>query len=315
MNKEKCITILLGAAIGDALGVPVEFKKRSYLKENPVTNMIGFGTHNVREGTWSDDSSLTFCLAEAIIEGYSIEKSAEKMLKWYTENYWTADEEVFDIGNTILKAIVKIRNGIPPALSGSTSVNSNGNGSLMRIAPLILYLKDKPIEIRFKIVKEESSITHAHIISVIACFYFVEFGIGLLKGKEKNEVYKELQQSLPVFLTSQLINDKEIKAFERLLTEDIKESKVMTILSSGYVIHSLTVAIWCLLNTNSFEDAVLQAVNLGEDTDTNACIVGALAGIVYEQSEIPERWINTIKRKNDIIDLGNRLKTVLILTN
>jgi len=311
MNKETCISILLGVAIGDALGVPVEFKKRSYLKENPVTDMIGFGTHKVAEGTWSDDSSLTFCLAEAIIEGYSIDRSAEKMIKWYTENYWTADNDVFDIGNTILKAIVKLRSGVPASMSGSSSVNSNGNGSLMRMSPLIVYLQNKPIETRFNVVKAESSITHSHIVSVIACFYFVEFGIGLLQGKEKHVIYRELQQTLPVFLTSQAINEKEIKTFERLLNEDIKGSKVMTILSSGYVVHSLTAAIWCLLNTNSFEDAVLQAVNLGDETDTNASIVGALAAMAYGKSQIPEKWINVIKRKNDIIDLGSRLAGII----
>jgi ADP-ribosylglycohydrolase len=180
MNKNKSIDILLGVAIGDALGVPVEFKNRNYLKENPITDMIGFGTHNQPAGTWSDDSSLTFCLAEALIEGYTIEKSANNLLKWYTENYWTADGDVFDIGNTTLKVSIKLKNGVSANESGLTTEQSNGNGSLMRMSPLIIYLKDEPIETRFRIVKEESSITHAHIVSVIACFYFVEFGIGLL---------------------------------------------------------------------------------------------------------------------------------------
>jgi ADP-ribosylglycohydrolase len=307
MNKNTCIDILLGVAIGDALGVPVEFKNRNYLKLNPITDMIGFGTHNQLAGTWSDDSSLTFCLAEAIIKGYTIDKSAEKMLKWYTENYWTANGDVFDIGNTTLKVIIKLKNGVSASESGLTTEQSNGNGSLMRISPLIIYLKDEPIETRFKIVKEESSITHAHMVSVIACFYFVEFGIGLLNGKEKTEVYKELQKTIPDFLRTQSISEKEIKYFERLLVSNINEDEEDIIFSTGYVIHTLTAAIWCILTTNSFEKAVLKAVNLGQDTDTTASVVGALASIIYGQSEMPEKWINTIKRKDDIIDLGNRL--------
>lgn len=307
MNKNKSIDILLGVAIGDALGVPVEFKNRNYLKVNPIIDMIGFGTHNQPAGTWSDDSSLTFCLTEALIEGYTIEKSANNLLKWYTENYWTADGDVFDIGNTTLKVIIKLKNGVSAYESGLKTEQSNGNGSLMRMSPLIIYLQNQPIEKRFKIIKEESSITHAHMVSVIACFYFVEFGIGLLNGKEKFEVYKELQKTIPDFLRTQSISEKEIKYFERLLVNNINEDEEEIIFSTGYVIHTLTASIWSILNTNSFEEAVLKAVNLGEDTDTTASVVGALAGLVYSQSQMPEKWINTIKRKDDIIDLGNRL--------
>jgi ADP-ribosylglycohydrolase len=307
MNKNKSIDILLGVAIGDALGVPVEFKNRNYLKLKPITDMIGFGTHNQPAGTWSDDSSLTFCLAEAIIEGYTIDKSAEKMLKWYSENYWTANGDVFDIGNTTLKVIIKLKSGVSASESGLKTEQSNGNGSLMRMSPLIIYLQNQPIEKRFKIIKEESSITHAHMVSVIACFYFVEFGIGLLNGKEKFEVYKELQKTLPAFLITQSISEKEIKYFERLLVNNINEDEEEIILSTGYVIHTLTASVWSILNTNSFEEAVLKAVNLGEDTDTTASVVGALAAIIYGQSQMPEKWIKTIKRKDDIIDLGNRL--------
>ena len=307
MNKNKSIDILLGVAIGDALGVPVEFKNRNYLKENPIIDMIGFGTHNQPAGTWSDDSSLTFCLTEALIEGYTIEKSANNLLKWYTENYWTAYGDVFDIGNTTLKVITKLKSGVSPTESGLNTEQSNGNGSLMRMSPLIIYLQNQPIETRFKIIKEESSITHAHIVSVIACFYFVEFGIGLLNGKEKFEVYKELQKTIPDFLRTQSISEKEIKYFERLLVNNINEDDEEVIFSTGYVIYTLTASIWCILTTNSFKEAVLKAVNLGEDTDTTASVVGALAGLVYGQSQMPEKWINTIKRKDDIIDLGNRL--------
>ena len=121
MNKNKSIDILLGVAIGDALGVPVEFKSRTYLQKNPVTDMIGFGTHKQPAGTWSDDSALTFCLAEALIDGYTVEKSANYLLKWYTENYWTAYGDVFDIGNTTLKVIVKLKNGVAAHESGLKS--------------------------------------------------------------------------------------------------------------------------------------------------------------------------------------------------
>ena len=312
MNKNRSIDILLGVAIGDALGVPVEFKTRAYLQKNPVTNMIGFGTHKQPVGTWSDDSALTFCLTEALIEGYTIERSANYLLKWYTENYWTANGDVFDIGNTTLKVIVKLKSGVAAHESGLKSEQSNGNGSLMRMSPLIVFLSDRTIEERFKFIKEESSITHAHNISIIACFYFVEFGIKLLKGLDKNEIYKELQLEIPEFLITQSIQQSEINVFERLLVDDISLKQEKDIKSTGFVLHTLEASVWCLLNANSFEEAVLKAVNLGDDTDTTASVVGALAAIIYGKDAMPQKWIEVIKRKDDIIDLGNRLQQLIL---
>lgn len=311
MKKNKSIDILLGVAIGDALGVPVEFKSRTYLQKNPVTDMIGFGTHKQPAGTWSDDSALTFCLAEALIDGYTIEKSANYLLKWYSENYWTANGDVFDIGNTTLKVIIKLKSGVAAHESGLKSEQSNGNGSLMRMSPLIVFLSERAIEERFKFIKEESSITHAHNISIIACFYFVEFGIKLLKGHDKNDVYKELQIEIPEFLNKQSIQKSELSVFERLLVHDISVKQEKDIKSTGFVLHTLEASIWCILNSSSFEEAVLKAVNLGDDTDTTASVVGTLAAIIYGIEAMPEKWIEMIARKDDIIDLGNRLQKLI----
>lgn len=311
MKKNKSVDILLGVAIGDALGVPVEFKSRTYLKKNPVTDMIGFGTHKQPAGTWSDDSALTFCLAEALIDGYTIEKSANYLLKWYSENYWTANGDVFDIGNTTLRVIVKLKSGVGAHESGLKSEQSNGNGSLMRMSSLIVFLSERTIDERFEFIKEESSITHAHNISIIACFYFVEFGIKLLKGQDKNDVYKELQFEMPEFLSKQSIQKSELSVFERLLDEDISLKQEKDIKSTGFVLHTLEASVWCLLNSSSFEEAVLKAVNLGDDTDTTASVVGALAAIIYGKQAMPEKWIEKIPRKDDIIDLGNRLQKLM----
>ena len=92
---------LFGVAIGDALGVPVEFKSRELISENPVEDMMGFGTYNLPPGTFSDDSSLTFCLAEALSEGFDLDIIARNFIKWYYENYWTARGNVFDVGKII----------------------------------------------------------------------------------------------------------------------------------------------------------------------------------------------------------------------
>ena len=298
---------LFGVAIGDALGVPVEFKSRENILQNPVTDMIGYGTYNLPPGTFSDDSSMTFCLAEALTHDFDLNKIAQNFVKWYHENFWTARGEVFDIGIATREAINKIAHGKQPEFAGSTDASSNGNGSLMRILPLLFYIKDLPISERYEIIKKVSSITHGHIRSVISCFYYLEFAREILLEKDKFEIYQKLQTEIPDFLISLSIDQYEISLFDRLLKKDISELAEHEILSSGYVLHSLEASIWCLLTTANYKDASLKAVNLGEDTDTTAAITGGLAGLLYGFDSIPENWVEQLARKNDIDDLAERL--------
>jgi ADP-ribosylglycohydrolase len=163
--------ILFGVAVGDALGVPVEFNSRQSIALNPVTDMNAHGTHDQLLGTWSDDSSLTFCLAEALTEQFDLQTIGNNFIAWLKKDFWTAHGNVFDVGVATRYAINRLQGGIHPDLAGGITENDNGNGSLMRILPLVLYIKDKPISDRFQITKQVSSITHGHIRSVIACFY------------------------------------------------------------------------------------------------------------------------------------------------
>ena len=140
MKENKILNSILGLCIGDALGVPVEFKSRSYLKKYPVMDMIGHGTHNQPIGTWSDDSSLTLCLAESLITGYDLRDIASKFSKWLNYGYWTPFGEVFDRGITTERAIRKFNTINNLRLAGGNSETSNGNGSLMRILPIVFYV-------------------------------------------------------------------------------------------------------------------------------------------------------------------------------
>lgn len=298
---------LFGLAVGDALGVPVEFNKRSQLKVHPVTDMTGYGTWNQPPGTWSDDSSLAFCLAETIAEGYSKEKLASKFINWMNHGYWGARHAVFDIGITTRSAIGRLMNGVSPELAGGIFEEENGNGSLMRILPLVLYIKDFPVVERFRLVKEVSSLTHAHFRSVFACFIYIEMAIALLETDNAFSAYKQMKQSIKGFIEGNNFSQSEIVKFDRLLELDIQSIPVADIQSSGYVIHTLEASIWCLINTNNFTDAVLMAVNLGEDTDTTACVTGGLAGILYGYKAIPDKWITSLARLNDIEALGEML--------
>jgi ADP-ribosylglycohydrolase len=265
--------------------------------------MIGYGTYNQPPGTWSDDSSLTFCLAEALCEPFNLNTIAKNSVRWFLENYWTARGKVFDIGNATREAIHRLARGVQPELAGASDEQSNGNGSLMRILPLVFYIKDKSVDERFAITKQVSSITHRHIRSVLACFYYLEFARHLLDGKDKFEIYSTLKSEVTSYLSRISVDAAEIGRFDRLLKGDIFELTEDDIQSSGYVLHTLEASIWCLLTTDYYEDAVLRAVNLGQDTDTTAAVTGGLAGLLYSVNGIPEPWIENIARNYDIKEL------------
>ncbi|MEO6820513.1 MAG: ADP-ribosylglycohydrolase family protein [Ginsengibacter sp.] len=298
---------LFGVAIGDALGVPVEFKSRKTISQNPVTDMFGYGTHNVPPGTFSDDSSLTFCLAEALTQEFDLNTIGQNFVKWRNDNYWTPRGNVFDIGIATNQAIDRLVNGERPELAGGFDISSNGNGSLMRILPLVFYMIDKPISERYEIAGKVSSITHRHILSIIACFYYLEFARQLILGIDKFKIYQNLQTDISNHLRSLTINQKEISFFDRLFIENIYNLTEENIFSSGYVLHTLEASIWCLLTTDNFGEATLKAVNLGEDTDTTGAVTGGLAGILYGFDNIPKTWIEKLARKDDIGYLVERL--------
>lgn len=306
--KNKIESGLFGLAVGDALGVPVEFYSRSSLKRNPVSEMIGYGTHYQPLGTWSDDSSLAFCLAESLCTGYDLNDIARNFVKWYSADLWTPHGKVFDVGIATRNAIHNIAKGHQPDLCGGFEEKDNGNGSLMRILPLAFYLQDeKDIEVIYQKIEAVSSITHAHFRSVFACFIYVIYCLEILKGEDKFKAYKETQKVISKFLENKDYNIVEVKLFERILKNDISLYPENEIYSSGYVLHSLEASFWCFLNFNSYEETVLKAVNLGEDTDTTAAISGGLAGIYFGMENIPKKWIEKLVRSNDIKDLAKRL--------
>lgn len=308
MKTTKIHSALFGVAVGDALGVPVEFQDRELLARFPVTNMRENGSHRQPKGTWSDDSSLTFCLAESLCKRYDLNDIANKFLKWKKYASWTARGQVFDIGIATREAIYRIAQGEDPVLCGGFDEEDNGNGSLMRILPLPFYLKEeKDIDIIYQKVKEVSSITHAHFRSVFACFIYIVYALEVLKGHNKFESYNQTKIILEDFIANKDFNKKELQLFDRILKGNINELQKDKVHSGGYVLHSLEASLWCLLNSNTYEETVLKAVNLGGDTDTTAAIAGGLAGLLYGYESIPEAWINELARKDDITKLYDKM--------
>lgn len=304
---------IMGVCIGDALGVPVEFKKREDLKRFPVTKMLEYMSWNQPKGTWSDDSSLTLCLSEELTKGYDLEKIGQSFVKWNKYGHWTAHGRLFDIGGTTRHSLARLIKGESARFSGNIFEEDNGNGSLMRILPLAFYLKkEDDIQKLYLMVKEVSAITHGHFRSVFACFIYVIFAIQLLKGKNKKEAYEQTQNVTLKYAKNQGFNPKEIELFNRILKHDISGYAEDEIKSGGYVLHSLEASLWCFLNSESYAEAVLKAVNLGEDTDTTGAITGGIAGIYYGYENIPEEWIAELVRKDDIEKLCEKLHQKLM---
>ncbi|UPQ74692.1 ADP-ribosylglycohydrolase family protein [Chryseobacterium nepalense] len=230
--------------------------------------------------------------------------------------HWTAHGRLFDIGGTTRHSIARLIKGENVKFSGNIFEEDNGNGSLMRTLPLAFYLKDEEnIEKLYQKVKEVSSITHGHFRSVFACFVYVIFAIELIKGKSKAEAYHHTQKTALELKEIQGFNPKEIQLFDRILKDDISKFPEDSISSGGYVVHSLEASLWCFLNSENYSEAVLKAVNLGEDTDTTGAITGGIAGIYYGFENIPKDWVDMLARKKDIEKLCEKLEEKLNNSN
>lgn len=290
----KIYDAIMGLVVGDALGVPVEFKARDTFH---VDDMIGYGTYNQPPGTWSDDSSLTLATMESVIRNGGIDPAdmMKNFSMWLNNGVFTPYGEVFDVGGTTEAAIRRFQNGVEPLKCGLNHYKHNGNGSLMRILPLALF----PSSVND--INNVSSLTHAHEISRRACRLYVGTAEQLLKGASLWEVVG--------------CSGIWVKEFDRI--PKIYKLNRDEIKSTGYVVDTLEAALWCVYHTRSYRDCVLTAVNLGGDTDTIAAVAGGLAGIIYGcggESGIPDEWIAQIARKDWISDLCERFRLVQVDT-
>lgn len=284
----------MGLVVGDALGVPVEFKQRDTYE---VTDMIGYGTYNQPPGTWSDDSSMTLATLESIGRLGKIDPAdiMGNFFRWFEHADFTPWGEVFDIGAGTQRAISRYAKGIPVSGCGGDSIRDNGNGSLMRILPLAFVPHTE------RDVFDISALTHAHPISQIACLLYISMADHLLAGDSKEKaVAKGIQVIAP-------------EEYARL--PNIHQCRRNEIKSTGYVVDTLEAVLWCLLNTDNYRDCVLTAVNLGDDTDTVAAIAGGLAGVLYGvggEKGIPEEWIAQIARRDWIGQLCERVERTFL---
>ena len=273
--KKECIKngklkdVIYGYAVGDAMGVPYEFCKRDAFD---CKDMVGNGTHNKPAGTWSDDTAMVLAGLDSLIQNnYEINEFdiKRKYKEWALDGKYAIDNDVFDIGNTIYNAIVL----------NDTSDESLSNGALMRIVPFVFtdynYNKknyDTPLE---KIVQ----LTHKNYSISTICEEYLSVLTKLIYGKTLDYVLDEIYSYEYAYLKN---NRNNIK-------------------SGGYIKDTFKAVIWSLVNSSNYKEAILNAVNLGGDTDTIAALTGALAGALYGYNDIPKEWIEKLRGK-DIID-------------
>lgn len=294
---------LYGSLVGDALGVPVEFQSRAQCKSDPVTSMRAFGTWNQPAGTWSDDGALLLCAAESLAEtGFNTQDMGARFVRWLDAGHWAAHGRVFDIGNATHQALDRIAQGTPAETAGGNGESSNGNGSLMRILPIPLATLNAELATFCDQIERASAITHAHARSRLACVFHGLLVRQLMLGESPAAAHA----NAAIEFNDRYTHHEELARFAPMLDPDLNSQDESAVASTGYVLHTLHAAIWCLLTTDNFEQCVLKAVNLGGDTDTTGCVAGGLAGVVYGIEAIPQEWLTVLPRQKELQHLFDR---------
>lgn len=291
--QDKFRGCFLGLAIGDALGAPVEFKMRGMFY---ITDYESGGTWKLDKGQWTDDTSMALCIAISLIEqrGFNSHDIATRFLKWYKNGYMSSTGFCFDIGNTTREALERFRTTQDP-FSGSTHPRKAGNGSIMRLCPISLGYYGKIMSNEYSALS--SKITHATFECIHGCIILNKIISNCLDGQSKEEAL-HLEYSLDSNVDSGLKGILNRSYFNKAM-EDIH--------GSGYVVASLEAALWCFYTTDSFEEAILKAVNLGEDADTTAAVCGQVAGAFYGMKNIPDHLINNLYKKDYLLSIADSL--------
>ena len=305
---------IMGLCVGDALGVPVEFVDREALKKDPVVDFRGYGSHHQPIGTWSDDTSLTLCLMDCLKSGFDEEEIMSRFAAWYQKGEFSPRGEVFDVGITTRQSILRYLSGTPAAACGGTSEQENGNGALMRILPLVFYLRAKfgnefsHCEEAYELIHRTAALTHGHPRSKMACGLYIVIASELMNQQDHKTAVDEGLEKAFTFYERQPAFVSELNTFNRLRSKDFSKLHEDSIKSGGYVVDTLEASIWCLLNTSSYKACVLKAVNLGFDTDTTGAVAGGLAGLYYGISCIPDHWRCQVVKRGLIEELVKQLE-------
>ncbi len=309
--KEKYFASLLGLAIGDALGFPFEGLRLEDLIE---INLCYFQRGKFPPGTWSDDTSLTFLTVESLLvcQGLNLRDLAFRFWRWLKEGYFTPFGEAIGIGKATRKALLRFASGILPEHAGGRGERDCGNGSLMRLLPIVLWYGDASEKTLLARVWEASSLTHAHPRVFLACGLYALLLQRFILGQKLTEALLYVRaQGLSLCKENRLFS-REALHFTPLWDGSLFSLPVEALQTSGYVVHTLLAAFGILFHTNSFKEAVKLAVRLGGDTDTTAAIAGAAAGLYYGLAEIPLPWLDGLVKGRKLRELANQFVTEVL---
>jgi len=285
---------LLGLACGDAVGTTVEFCLRGSFP--PVTDMVGGGPFNLPVGAWTDDTSMALCLASSLVElgRFDAADQMRRYCDWQRQGYLSSIGRCFDIGVTINAALAAFqRTGNPH--SGSVDPYSAGNGSIMRLAPVpIFFQRDLAAAQRWS--EEISKTTHGTLECLEACRLLAAMLVAALSGADKESI-----------LTQHDVQSYAALKIQTIVRGEYRNKEDDSIRGTGYVIKSLEAAVWAFWKTENFRDAILTAVNLGDDADTTGAVCGQLAGAFYGEEGIPAAWRTRLVMADLIINLADRL--------
>jgi ADP-ribosylglycohydrolase len=283
---------LLGLAVGDALGAPLEFMRPGTF--DPVTEMLGGGPHGLMPGEWTDDTSMALCLAESLIErqGFDAVDQLDRYVRWWQYGHLSSTGLCFDIGITTSAALEKFQATGQP--SGISDADAAGNGSIMRLAPVPMFYS-KSMDDAVEFAAQSSATTHAADEPVSACRYLASVIVRALWGSSKEDVL------------APPTGDDLSDAIKRVAYGTFRIFNPPQIRGSGYVVESLEAALWAFHNSDNFADGLSRAVNLGEDSDTTGAVYGQIAGAFYGAHTIPRQWLNSLAHRDLIIDYADRI--------
>lgn len=303
---------LLGVLVGDALGVPVEGMGRDEFEA--VTGMRGGGSHLQPPGTFSDDGSLMLCAVESLVEkkGFDAADQGDRMLRFYFNRHWTARHVTFGVGFTTREAIVRIREGKPAAEAGLDDEDSNGNGPLKRLLPLELFAHARGLTTRetVDLAHRSAKITHAHPRAQLVSGFHALLARALLDGKSPASAVDFVREQAQELYASDPWN-AEYRHVQQLMERNWRFVERPQVPSTGYIVHTLEAAIWCLLREKPFAETVLEAVNLGDAADSLGAVVGGLAGLIHGAEAIPDKWQKALARRDEVEALFARFRESL----
>ena len=290
-NTNVWLNGIMGVVVGDALGCPVQFESRREVAGHPVTGMRGYGTFNLPEGSWTDDSSLTIALLESIgrLSRIDLDDIMGNFMKWLYDGDFTPYGYSYDVGRGTMQAIGRYKRNRKAQKCGGEEEWNNGNGSLMRILPACIYCSKK---LRGGEFSERDA-----ILAACGLYFFMADQVMNAEGSLRERLQAGLTRGFE-FYEAFLADKDNLRLYNRMQDlESFATVPAERIKASGYVVDTLEAAVWSLVTTDSFEQALLKAVNLGDDTDTVGAVTGGLAGLYYGYHRIPADWLAAIKRR------------------